>query len=115
MAVTEEQSFRLGSEVLTDALAVAPLTLASAFLPSDLQVKLTKSPAWISFRLETALPCTGRVVLAPAVEAALPLGIDEALSAFFTVMVLEVASTATTSALTVASFFLVSALSSALA
>lgn len=90
------------------------VTLASAFLAASArQVRLTVSPAWISLRLETALPCTGSVMLCAADAVLVP---EEALSVVFTVMVFALESTERTCAWTVASFFLsLSFFSSALA
>jgi hypothetical protein len=102
MAVTEAHWLSRVA-VVPDAVA-----LTSAFL-SALHVRSTKSPALISFRAETAFPCTGNVMVPGRLADALV----EAAS--FTVIVLELASTDTTSApFTDASFFL-SDLSSALA
>jgi hypothetical protein len=78
---------------------------------SALHVRSTLSPALMSFRLATALPWTGRVML--IVSAAVPVVVPPVEPAERTVMVFDEASTDTTSALTVA-FFLES-LSSALA
>jgi len=110
MAVTDAHwlSVPASAETSARALTLAPaalvLALASAFFEeSALHVRSTKSPALMSFRLETALPWTGRVIEAIAPAACL------------TVMVLALASTETTSAETLASFFLESDFSSAFA
>ena len=123
MAVTEAHSCSavMSAEVPTLAVAlVVPalvLTLASAFLEASArQVRLTTSPAWMSFRLETALPCTGRVMLCAAMAALEPvLGLVVELEVVLTVIVLALVSTETISAWTIASFLSLSALASALA
>jgi len=95
MAVTAEHCWN--DVVVLVAIGSAVLLLAWR------QVKLTTSPAWTSLRLATAFPCTGRVVLADVVVA---LAVDpEAVSALRTVMVLDDASTETTSAVTMFSLF----------
>jgi hypothetical protein len=109
MAVTDAHWLRVVS-AFTLAVAVVPdaVALTSAFL-SALHVRSTKSPILMSLRAETALPCTGSVMVPGKLADALV----EAAS--LTVIVFELASMETTSApITDASFFL-SDLSSTLA
>jgi hypothetical protein len=95
MAVTAEHCW---NDVLV-LVAIGSAVLLLAWR----QVKLTTSPAWISLRVATAFPCTGKVVLDDVVVA---LAVDpEAVSALRTVMVLDGASTETTSAVTMLSLF----------
>jgi hypothetical protein len=115
MAVTDAHSLSVPAadvSVFTLAVAVVPdaVALTSAFLlESALHVRSTKSPALMSLRVETALPCTDNVMVPGTAADAL------AAPASFTVIVLELASTEMTSApWTDASFFL-SDLSSVLA
>jgi len=123
MAVTAEHW--LSAPASARAVTLPPVTLvlalpealASAFFEeSALQVRSTKSPALIAFRLATALPCTGRVIDCVALaDAVAPAPLVDTLSVCFTVMVFELASTAMTSAFTLASFFVESDFSSAFA